>query len=711
MNVTFQRGCTAETSRSSQETPLLQSDPKEKEGITEVTTRIFKSNKSSKNSQEPSGINLEDIENEAFKPWGCCLRQTTSLIKNIFAKPKKDSEGFTGCNKIVHMLAIQGDTESINKLIENGNPEHDFNELNKKGYSPLYLAVTHKRMSAVEAILKYENINYAFQSPGYHKTVLHRAAERKLEGICNIILKACPEEILSSFVDLKDLGGRTALYIAAENGYTDIARSLIAYGATPQITGPKGKTPLMAIPNFSCFRQCRKVLIEAEKNPDSIKTANTQSNLLKSIENGNFSQIEDLINVGAELDIVDEYGNGPFLLIVKSKLKEDKMLELIKLIRASRLSSDDINRKNANDETVLHITIKKGYNLILEEITNKMTATSQNTDLDQPNVCGNTALHLAIEEENDFAIERLLGVGANFNAQNKAGDTPLHCAVRQNYKTAVSMLLKDGAGVNVQNNVGNAPLHLSRDRKISKKLIQCGANIMLKNLAEFIPLDFAIRRESSDQNATKILAASPDIKFSEAAALSGNSEISEYCAKREKEEKITPNDILPFSERKSDKGKVGKNLKKQIREHGEKIVKKKTKELLDMTDNVGSKALQGGEQVATKVIETTVEGATSILENGKNAATEIVKVIKDGAVETVTFGRDTGLDIIKTSVAMSKPAAIAGGLLTDVLEKGKVLAKKDIDNWGSKKDKADTITIEASPVEESVEEKEESKED
>ena len=314
MNVVSQRKSITGSCRGSQEIPFLKvnlDEGEENEEITRITTEVLKSRESTRSSQKLPGfryISQEDddsylarIEVEAFKPWGCCPRRTSLSIKYKFSEPEMDDEGFTKGNKLVHALAIHGSAEDITKVINIGKPEHDFNELNQEGFSPLYLAVTHKCKSAVKAILKFPNIDFTFQSPGFHKTVLHRAAEKKLDGICDTILSECPKGILDSFIDLKDLGGRTALYIAAQKGCADIIRSLLSYGANPQIAGPEGKTPLMAVPHFSCKQQSRKALIEAEKNPVSREKVKTQSNLFKFIEIGHYNQIKALIEAGCEL--------------------------------------------------------------------------------------------------------------------------------------------------------------------------------------------------------------------------------------------------------------------------------------------------------------------------------------------------------------------------------------------------------------------------
>ena len=338
-----------------------------------------------------------------------------------------------------------------------------------------------------------------------------------------------------------------------------------------------------------------------------------------------------------------------------------------------------------------------------------MSDASQNIDIDQSDITRNTALHLAVKQKNNFAFERLLEVGADLNLQNNAGDTPLHCAVRLKYKLAVMGLLEAGANVNLQNIIGNTPLHLSKDFEITDALLEYAPNTTLKNQAGSTPLDCAIRRENSDQNATKILAADIGVEPSEAAALCGNSEASGYCAKREKEEKITPDDILPLSEKKSDKGKFKQGLKKQAREQGQKIARKKLEEILDVTDSIGSKAIQNGEKVAIKVIDVTAEGATQVLDAGKEGAVEIIDKVKNGAVETVALGIDTGIDILKTTIAISKPATVAGNIVSAVLEKGEELVTKNVDAWGTKKDEGDSSPDAVD--DNAVKEKEESKED
>lgn len=623
---------------------------------------------------------LERLTKEVFVPYGCCPKRTAVTLKDKIFRIRIDSDETLKGKKLVHYLAIHNRSEDIERVMEMEREEHDFNELCSHDHPPLFLAIACGCKDAVNSILKYPKIEESlrFVSSKHSWSVLHRSVLGKFDGITDALLKTCSSlGILKDIIDLKDSKGRTALHIAAKSNQVSIVRSLLTNGADHQIKDSKGRTPLMVAPRRKCSNISYQVLMNAESVAKS-------SNLLSYIENGKYEEAKSLIDKECDLDIEDSYGNGPFLCVIKSRFKEKKKLKLIKLIRKSE--GDDINRANANHETVLILSVKKGCNSILEEITNKMLDESRNVELNKSDINENTALHHAVQKKNDFAIERLVGIGADLDSKNKNGDSPLHLAVKLGYIFAVKTLLENGTDVNIQNNSKSTPLHLSRDSEITDLLVEHSPDLTLKDNSGLTPIERAVRRESSDQNATKILASSPEFHPSEAAALSGNSEVSGYCNKQEMEVKITPADILPISEKKSDTGKFGKDLKKQIRSHKQKVIKKKAKEIVDTADNVGSQAIQGGETVAKKVIDIATEGATEVLDSGKSGALEIVNAVKDGAVDAANFGIDTALDIVKTSVAASKPATVAGSLLSDVLEKGKELAKKDIDNWGKNKE-------------------------
>lgn len=58
---------------------------------------------------------------------------------------------------------------------------------------------------------------------------------------------------------------------------------------------------------------------------------------------------------------------------------------------------------------------------------------------------GQTPMHCACAEEHLDAVEALIGLGANVDAQDNDGNTPLHVATRTRHTGIAQLLLKAGA--------------------------------------------------------------------------------------------------------------------------------------------------------------------------------------------------------------------------------------------------------------------------
>lgn len=71
--------------------------------------------------------------------------------------------------------------------------------------------------------------------------------------------------------------------------------------------------------------------------------------------------------------------------------------------------------------------------------------------IDEVNVIGNTALHIACYNGEDKVVEDLINYGANVNKLNKKGFSPLHFAVASNLGArCLSLLISNRADVNIR---------------------------------------------------------------------------------------------------------------------------------------------------------------------------------------------------------------------------------------------------------------------
>ncbi|MBY0353177.1 ankyrin repeat domain-containing protein [Candidatus Babeliales bacterium] len=81
------------------------------------------------------------------------------------------------------------------------------------------------------------------------------------------------------------------------------------------------------------------------------------------------------------------------------------------------------------------------------------------TDINAKNEQGQTALHIACDQQNISWVNSLLRAGANPNIRCRQGCTPLHHATERGDLTIIKVLLKHNANPNIQDNNGQTPLH------------------------------------------------------------------------------------------------------------------------------------------------------------------------------------------------------------------------------------------------------------
>lgn len=99
----------------------------------------------------------------------------------------------------------------------------------------------------------------------------------------------------------------------------------------------------------------------------------------------------------------------------------------------------------------------------------------------QYNATGETALTLAIQQENEEMV-RQLTEGAVINLKNKAGETPLTLALKKKNHAIIQMVLKR-AKAGLKNDAGEAPLMLAmdlNDLELLQTLIEKGADVNRK---------------------------------------------------------------------------------------------------------------------------------------------------------------------------------------------------------------------------------------
>lgn len=140
-------------------------------------------------------------------------------------------------NTALHVAILERRDRVVNYFI---NHTHVNDAIaNKDGRAALHLAVVHRNDEAVKVILSRRKNSINLRETGEQNTALHLAAQKGYYDIAEILLR---EEWCE--VDLPNKHGETPLVVAARNGHWSIVEQLLLAGANINIEDSQGDTAL-----------------------------------------------------------------------------------------------------------------------------------------------------------------------------------------------------------------------------------------------------------------------------------------------------------------------------------------------------------------------------------------------------------------------------------------------------------------------------------
>jgi ankyrin repeat protein len=168
------------------------------------------------------------------------------------------------------------------------------------------------------------------------------------------------------------------------------------------------------------------------------------------------------------------------------------------------LTRENCNKQDSNGNNLLH---HLANSLLIEN--NKMCETlfDVGVDINKKNTEGNTPLHIAVSKNYITMIQFLLEKKVNIKVKNNKGMIPLHGA---RCTKVVEMLINNGADINAIDYKGNNILHLHAEayptsdfetllyRQFIKFLVTEGADAYYENKQGKTPLGLAIYANIKD---------------------------------------------------------------------------------------------------------------------------------------------------------------------------------------------------------------------
>ncbi|WP_265027948.1 ankyrin repeat domain-containing protein [Wolbachia endosymbiont (group A) of Calamotropha paludella] len=225
------------------------------------------------------------------------------------------------------------------------------------------------------------------------------------------------------------------------------------------------------------------VIVEFNKEKAILST----EQLFDAVRRNNLSEVENLLSMGADVNIRDKRSWAP----LHCAADNDNKLDISRVILNRNA---DIEARTNIGETPLHIANAYGQLKIIELLIDKRANIEAKTN------DGLTPLHVAIQHNNTTPkiIEFLIDKGVNIEAKIKDDQTPLHHAVFKDRLDIVRVLSSRGANIEAKTSDGKTPLDLAiqgnytdivgflKQTELDKKLLTATENGDLSEVKKFV---------------------------------------------------------------------------------------------------------------------------------------------------------------------------------------------------------------------------------
>jgi len=391
----------------------------------------------------------------------------------------------------LHIAVQMGNCEAIKWLKDHGAQDDIKNNL---GHMPIQTAVFYNQPQALRELLPSPAyvLGVVNHQDDQGRTLTHLAATRNAQDVIHAL------STHGANIQISDHQGDTPLHLAAQTNQAGAIDTLRQLGADITLKNDSGYCPLLTATFANSLEAITALLVQLpnQSNPPDVNavTGDGRTALHIAAEVGYPDAVTTLRTFGADAQWLDSKGDTP-VHVAAQRDNCDTLRALLTTENGLPLVAKDIR----NHEGLTPLLCATQNNCVgAVHVLRDMGA-----DLKVADAKGNTALHLAAEDNKSRITSALIGAGnhIDLNQRNSQGQTPLHVAAAHGATDVILALRSAGADLDIQDNAGDTPLMVAA-RANSREAI-----IALCRTSEGVPGVSVLQKGAEGNSALHIAAA------------------------------------------------------------------------------------------------------------------------------------------------------------------------------------------------------------
>ncbi|OEL12851.1 E3 ubiquitin-protein ligase KEG [Dichanthelium oligosanthes] len=356
----------------------------------------------------------------------------------------------------LHHLVCEGDADGVRDLLAKAASEGNDSLIrslleaqNSDGHTALHLACRRGSAELVEAIVAYQE-NVDILDKDEDPPIVFALAAGSPRCVRALVGRSA-----SINSRLREGLGPTLAHVCAHHGQPECMQELLVAGADPNAIDGEGES-VLHIAVARRYTDCAIVILEnGGCRSMGIPNSQHRTPLHLCIETWNTAVVQRWVEVASveeiaeAIDVPSPVGTALCMAAALKKEHEKEGRELVRILLAA--GADPTAQDDPHCRTALHTAA------MIDDVELVKIILEAGVDVNIRNAQNTTPLHVALNRGANSCVGLLLAAGANCNIQDDDGDNAFHIAadaakmIRENLTWVVQMLQQPSPAVDVRN--------------------------------------------------------------------------------------------------------------------------------------------------------------------------------------------------------------------------------------------------------------------